>query len=129
MGDPPRCVIGLDAGATKTVGLLVDDEGRLRAQARGVGANLQVQGEAQVWAVFRGMLGELAEAGPAKALCVGIAGVDRPHDEASVREIRIRLGYPTHRIVNDAVIALHAGSPSGVGIVVLSGTGSIAYGI
>lgn len=33
------------------------------------------------------------------------------------------------RIVNDAVVALVAGAPEGVGIVLVAGTGSIAYGI
>jgi len=135
MGDDPgghpaaRYVVGLDAGATKTVGLLADEHGRVLAQARGGGANLQVQGEAQVEGVFRGVLEELAEVGRAEALCVGIAGVDRPPDEAAVREILTHLGHPHARIVNDAVIALAAGSVSRTGIVVLSGTGSIAYGI
>jgi len=122
-------VVGLDAGATKTVGLLADDKGRVVAQARGGGANLQVQGEALVEAVFKSLLDELSATGRARALCVGIAGVDRPPDEAAIHEILVRLGYPVHRIVNDAVIALAAGSPSRTGIVVLSGTGSIAYGI
>jgi N-acetylglucosamine kinase-like BadF-type ATPase len=124
-----RCVVGIDAGATKTVGLLADERGRILAQARGAGANLQVQGEAQVEGVFRAILEELSRVGRAQALCVGIAGVDRPPDEAAVREILTRLGHPRGRIVNDAVIALVAGSPHRTGVVVLSGTGSIAYGI
>jgi glucosamine kinase len=124
-----RSVIGIDAGATKTVGLLADERGNVIAQARGGGANLQVQGEVQLEGVFRAILEDLAEVGPAAALCVGIAGVDRPADEAVVRDVLGRLGFPQARIVNDAVIALAAGSPSRTGIVVLSGTGSIAYGI
>jgi N-acetylglucosamine kinase-like BadF-type ATPase len=124
-----RCVVGIDAGATKTVGILADERGRTLAQARGTGANLQVQGEAQVEAVFRAILDELAEVGRPQALCVGIAGVDRPADEAAVREILTQLGHPRGRIVNDAVIVLAAGSPSRTGIVVLSGTGSISYGV
>lgn len=127
--DGARCVIGLDAGATKTVGLLADERGHVLAQARGGGANLQVQGEAQLEAVFRAILADLGEVGTAQALCVGLAGVDRPADEATLREILARLGFPKARIVNDAVIALAAGSPSRTGIVVLSGTGSIAYGV
>jgi len=60
---------------------------------------------------------------------LGIAGVDRPHDEAVIRGILRRLGHRENvRVVNDAAIALLAGAPEGVGIVVLAGTGSIAYG-
>jgi N-acetylglucosamine kinase-like BadF-type ATPase len=129
MGSAGQLVVGLDAGATKTVGLLADERGRVLAQARAGGANLQVQGEAQVEAVFRGVLNELAEVGRPEAVGVGIAGVDRAPDEASVREILARLGHTKVRITNDALIALVAGSPGKVGIVVLAGTGSIAYGI
>ena len=129
--DPgPRCVVGIDAGATKTVGLLADERGRILAQARGGGANLHVQGEVQVEAVLRALVGELAEIGAPGALCVGMAGVDRPHDEEVVREILARIGYSgAIRIANDALIALVAGSPGRTGIVVISGTGSIAYGV
>lgn len=126
----PRGVVGIDAGATKTVGILADESGRVLAQARAGGANLHVQGEAQVESVLRALLGELGQVAAPAALCVGMAGVDRPHDEQVVREILGRIGYGgALRVANDALIALMAGSPSGTGIVVLSGTGSIAYGV
>jgi N-acetylglucosamine kinase-like BadF-type ATPase len=125
-----RGVIGIDAGATKTVALLADEQGRILAQARGGGANLHVQGEAQVEAVLRALLSELTAVAPAGALCVGMAGVDRPHDEAVVREILARLGYTGRiRVAHDALIALVAGAPDRVGIAILSGTGSITYGM
>jgi N-acetylglucosamine kinase len=55
--------------------------------------------------------------------------VDRPHDEEVIRGILRRLGYrETARVVNDAAIALVAGAEERVGIVILAGTGSIAYG-
>jgi N-acetylglucosamine kinase-like BadF-type ATPase len=127
--DGVRWVVGIDAGATKTVALLGDDDGRIRASARGGGANLQVQGMAEVEAVLRAVLEELAPAGRPEALCVGMAGVDRPLDEARIRAILARLGQTRVRVENDALIALAAGSPDRKGIVVLSGTGSIAYGI
>ena len=50
-----RYVLGIDAGGTKTVGLLADEQGRLVAEARGGGANLQTQGELEVEKVFDGM--------------------------------------------------------------------------
>jgi N-acetylglucosamine kinase-like BadF-type ATPase len=47
-----------------------------------------------------------------------------------VRGILRRLGHrQTARVVNDAVIALVAGAPERYGIVILAGTGSIAYGL
>jgi N-acetylglucosamine kinase-like BadF-type ATPase len=63
------------------------------------------------------------------AICLGIAGVDRASDEAVVRSIMRRIGYKAQiLIVNDALIALQAGVGDAAGIVIVSGTGSIAYG-
>jgi N-acetylglucosamine kinase-like BadF-type ATPase len=63
------------------------------------------------------------------AICLGIAGVDRPNDAATVRSIMRRIGFNSRvLIVNDALIALETGAPGQPGIVIISGTGSIAYG-
>jgi N-acetylglucosamine kinase-like BadF-type ATPase len=122
-------VIGIDAGGTKTVGLLADGQGQVVGEARGGGANLQTAGELEVEKVLDGILEALDPSRRAAALCLGIAGVDRPADEQVIRGILRRLGYRENaRVVNDAAIALAAGAPQRVGIVVLAGTGSIAYG-
>jgi N-acetylglucosamine kinase-like BadF-type ATPase len=124
-----RYVIGIDAGGTKTVGLLADESGQVLAEVRGSGANLQTHGELEVEKVFDDVMEALAQGRAIAAVGLGIAGVDRPHDEAVIRGILRRLGHrETVRVVNDAAIALVAGAPDGVGIVVLAGTGSIAYG-
>ena len=63
------------------------------------------------------------------AICLGIAGVDRPDDARVVREIMKRIGYKAKvLVVNDALVALEAGAPDQPGVVVIAGTGSIAYG-
>jgi N-acetylglucosamine kinase len=124
-----RYVVGIDAGGTKTVGLLADETGVVLAEARGGGANLQTHGELGVEKVFDEILEVLGRDRPVAAVCLGIAGVDRPHDEGVIRGILRRLGHrETARVVNDAAVALVAGAPGRVGIVVLAGTGSIAYG-
>jgi N-acetylglucosamine kinase-like BadF-type ATPase len=125
-----RFVLGIDAGGTKTVGLLADESGRVMAEARGGGANLQIHGELEVEKVFDRVIEKLTGGRPVASLCLGIAGVDRARDEVVIRDILRRLGHrETARVVNDAVIALVAGAPERVGIVVLAGTGSIAYGV
>lgn len=122
-------VLGIDAGGTKTVGLLADETGRVLAESRGSGANLQVHGELEVEKVFHGVIEALGTDHVIAAVCLGIAGVDRPHDQEVIRGILRRLGHRERaRVVNDAVIALVAGSPDRFGIVLLAGTGSIAYG-
>ena len=124
-------VLGIDAGGTKTVCLLADAEGRIVSEARAGGANLQAAGELEVekvlHAVMEDALGE-RDLQPA-AICLGIAGVDRESDAVAVRGIMRRIGFKTRTlVVNDALIALVAGAGNQPGIVIVAGTGSIAYG-
>src|SRR5438045_2968301 len=63
------------------------------------------------------------------AICLGIAGVDRPDDTAAVHSIMRRIGAKAQVVVvNDALVALVAGAGDSPGVVVVAGTGSIAYG-
>ena len=124
-------VLGIDAGGTKTVCLLADDRGVIVAEARAGGANLQSSGELGVEKILHGIMDEALgerEVRP-DAICLGIAGVDRPPDAAAVRGIMHRIGYKSRvLVVNDALIALVAGVGEAPGIVIVAGTGSIAYG-
>jgi len=124
-------VLGIDVGGTKTVCLLANEDGKILAEAREGGANLQGAGELALEKVLHNVM-ESALAGQQtmpSAICLGIAGVDRADDQNVVRGIMDRIGYKaTILIVNDALIALQAGIGDAPGIVIVSGTGSIAYG-
>jgi N-acetylglucosamine kinase-like BadF-type ATPase len=124
-------VLGIDAGGTKTVCLLADARGHVVAEARGGGANLQAAGELEVEKVLHQVMDEAIgdrDVRPA-AICLGIAGVDREDDAEAVRGIMRRIGFKTRTlVVNDALIALVAGAGDRPGVVVVAGTGSIAYG-
>jgi N-acetylglucosamine kinase-like BadF-type ATPase len=126
-----RYVLGIDAGGTKTRALLAEDTGRVVAGARGGGANLRTHGELQVEKVLHAVV-EAAEAEGgvrADALALGMAGADRPEDDAVLREILRRIGFKSRVVVtNDARIAFVAGSALRVGIALVCGTGSIAWG-
>jgi N-acetylglucosamine kinase-like BadF-type ATPase len=124
-------VLGIDAGGTKTVCLLADQQGNVIAEARDTGANLQAVGELEVEKVLHRVMEEAigSRAIVPSAICLGIAGVDRPDDSAVMRAIMRRIGYKARIVVvNDALIALEAGAPGQPGVVVISGTGSISYG-
>ncbi|HEY3883909.1 MAG TPA: BadF/BadG/BcrA/BcrD ATPase family protein, partial [Vicinamibacterales bacterium] len=124
-------VLGLDAGGTKTVCLLADGAGQVLAEARRGGANLQAAGELEVEKVLHEVMEEALAACDAvpSAVCLGIAGVDRPGDAVVVAGIMKRIGYKARvLVVNDALVALEAGAPASAGVVVIAGTGSIAYG-
>src|SRR5262252_7741762 len=124
-------VLGIDVGGTKTVCVLANEDGAILSTAREAGANLQGVGELALEKVLHTVM-EKALAGQhvmPSAICLGIAGVDRAEDQDVVRGIMDRIGYrATILIVNDALIALQAGVGDAPGIVVVSGTGSIAYG-
>jgi len=125
-------VIGIDAGGTRTVAILADDDARVLGEARGSGANLHSEGEAGVERVLRDLLASLAASNPGvsvAAIGAGIAGVARTEEVAVIRRVldRILPGVPAV-VVSDALVALEAGTRRGAAIVLISGTGSIAYG-
>ena len=124
-------VLGIDAGGTKTVCLLADDRGAIVSSVRGAGANLHTIGEAVVEQVLRTIVHEALGHGAVdpSAICIGMAGVDRDDERQLVHAIMRRIA-PQSRIlvVNDALIALVAGARDEPGIVIISGTGSIAFG-
>ena len=129
--DDSLFVLGIDAGGTKTVCQLANERGEVLAEARRGGANLQAVGELEVEKVLHDVMEEALgdrDLVPA-AICLGIAGVDRPDDAKVVAGIMKRIGYKARvLVVNDALVALEAGAPEQPGVVVIAGTGSIAYG-
>jgi N-acetylglucosamine kinase-like BadF-type ATPase len=124
-------VLGIDAGGTKTVCLLADEQGTILAEARGPGANLHTAGEL----VVEKVLHEVMESATRDrgimphAICLGMAGVDRDEEWRVVGAMMRRIGHTRRTlVVNDALIALVAGAGDEPGIVIIAGTGSIAYG-
>lgn len=125
-------VLGIDAGGTKTVCYLATADGHVVGEGRGGGANLHAHGELQVEKVLHGVIEQAIGDRSIfpDAVCLGVAGVDRPEDDRTVREIMRRLGFRRHTlVVNDALVALVAGVGDTPGVVLIAGTGSIAYGI
>jgi len=125
-------VLGIDAGGSKTVALLATADGRIVAEGRAGGANLRTEGELTVEKTLHDVIDQvlLPHPAPPAAVCLGIAGVDRADDAATIRGVMRRLGFRDRTlIVNDALIALVAGAGRATGLVVVAGTGSIAYGV
>jgi N-acetylglucosamine kinase-like BadF-type ATPase len=124
-----RYALGIDAGGSKTQALLADETGRVIAGGRGGGANLRTHGELQVEKILHAVVDEAQGAVRADAVALGIAGADRPDDHAVLREILRRMGFKSRVIVtNDARVAFVAGSAERVGLALVCGTGSIAWG-
>ena len=126
-----RYVLGIDAGGTKTRALLADETGRVVGGALGGGANLRTHGELEVEKVLHAVIEEACAGAPAppEAVALGIAGADRPPDETVLRAILRRIGFRNRVVVtNDARLAFVAGSELRVGLALVCGTGSIAWG-
>jgi N-acetylglucosamine kinase-like BadF-type ATPase len=127
----PPLVIGIDAGGTKTEAILADGDGRIVARSRRGGANLAAHGELAVEKTLHEVIEETLGDDHLRpdVICLGIAGVDRAEDNAIIQGIMRRIGARARILVtNDALIALVAGAGLGAGVVVIAGTGSIAYG-
>jgi len=124
-------VLGIDAGGTKTVCLLANERGEVLSQARASGANLQVMGEFGVEKILYRVMEDTLGGRDIRldAICLGIAGVDRPRDAQTINGIMRRISQKTPTlVVNDALVALVAGAGDQAGVVIVAGTGSIAYG-
>jgi N-acetylglucosamine kinase-like BadF-type ATPase len=124
-------VLGIDAGGTKTVCYLAAEDGTVVGEARGGGANLQIEGELGVEKVLHAVMEEAlgGRAASVGAVCLGAAGVDREQERQVVLQIMRRISARARTlVVNDALVALTAGVSDAPGVVLICGTGSIVYG-
>lgn len=116
----PLRVVGIDAGGTRVRAVLADVETGAPV-GEPVLCAASASGEPPDLPLFA--------ASGVVAVCTGIAKYTRP-GVAAAWETRLAEIYPDAvvNIVPDYVIAFHAGVPNGSGIVVVAGTGSVAYG-
>ncbi len=129
-----RFVLAVDGGGTKTEGVLADLQGTPVARCIRGPSNYQATGADQalsVWTdVLSGLLGEAgAEVSSLAAAGFGLSGWDRPRDEENIRTLVERLALPCPVWMdNDTYLILRAGTPDGVGVGIVSGTGANAAG-
>ena len=128
-------IIGIDGGGTKTIGILATATGQHLAQVQSGPANYHVVGETKTQAVLEGIIAELYEkvdippTSPVR-FCLGMAGLGRATDREVIGRICDELGICQNRILtHDAHIALVGGTGKQEGVIVISGTGAIVYGI
>jgi len=122
--------IGIDAGGTKTLGVLVDMGGREVARAGGPGANPWSSGRGVARRALAAVIEPLLEGAGVRAVCVGSAGIGREDGQTAAEE-DLRSIVPAGvaiRVCTDAVAALGAGNGERPAMVVIAGTGSIVYG-
>ena len=124
--------LGIDGGGTKTTSA-VGDESQLLATATAGPSNIVRVGEVQAReSLHQSVRQACAAAGitpPQVAhTCVGGSGAARPEFAAIVRRALAEILPTPIEVVGDMQIALEAAFDTGPGVVVIAGTGSIAYG-
>ena len=142
--------LGIDGGGSSTQALLGDEAGRILARSVAGPSNPTKVGiEGAKKELLRAARRALRKASTAagggrlttargsggrrrgprlEAVCAGVAGVDRPAlSRPLLAWLRRVIPARHHLLVVDAAIGLHAALGTGTGMVVESGTGSIAY--
>jgi N-acetylglucosamine kinase-like BadF-type ATPase len=124
--------LGIDGGGSKTSCVIGDDNS---IQGRGVSgpSNIVRVGEQRARESMAAAIRQACSAANIKPsqierTCIGIAGGARPETAEIVRRILSEIVGGQIEVVGDMVIAMEAASGTGPGVVVIAGTGSIAYG-
>lgn len=129
-----RYVLAVDGGGTKTEGVLADRAGVVVARKVTGPSNYQAVGAQAALEVWAGLLLALLEKAGADvtdlaAAGFGLSGWDRPRDEQNIRALVERLDLPCPLwLDNDTYLILRAGTPDGVGVGLVSGTGANCAG-
>jgi N-acetylglucosamine kinase-like BadF-type ATPase len=132
-------VMGIDGGGTKTVALLADDSGDILMEEVGGPTNYQVIG---IDAASKNLIHLIRTccknagytANTVAIVVMGLAGAGRVSDQVRISERVIKLARTRRMKLNkivvesDARIALEGALRGAPGIVMIGGTGSIAFG-
>lgn len=122
-------VLGVDGGNTKTVALVANTDGVIVGAGRGgcsdiYGASSFESAIAEIEAAVKAALPEGASTSDIATAVFSLAGADWEEDKA---DLSVALGRlvpcAAVTVINDAIGALRAGTPDGVGVSVVVGTG------
>jgi glucosamine kinase len=128
--------LGIDGGGTKTR-CIVGDETSVLGSAVSGGSNVVRLGEARAREALHTAIRQVLSAAKVRldridGICIGASGAGRPEIAEKIRgivaEIDAKLSPAKIQVVGDTVIALEAAFGAGPGVVVIAGTGSIAFG-
>ncbi|HEV2859680.1 MAG TPA: BadF/BadG/BcrA/BcrD ATPase family protein [Pyrinomonadaceae bacterium] len=131
---PPRLVLGVDGGGTKTRAVVADGSGRVLGEGNAGPSNpLRVGVREAAGAVREAAELACAAAGVRRldidAAEVGLAGVRRVDIRERMRDALSVLGAKAVEVVTDADIALYGATEGRPGLVIIAGTGSICCGV
>ncbi len=124
--------LGIDGGGSKT-SCLIGDDTHILGIGTAPGSNVVRVGEGNAREAFAAAIQQAcAEARLAPQqitrTCVGVAGAARPQISEIVHRLLSELVSGEIEVLGDMSIALEAAFGPGPGVIVIAGTGSIAYG-
>jgi glucosamine kinase len=127
-------VIGIDGGGSKTHAMVADEHGQTIAETVGPASAVR-PGEAEQSAeviaeVVRDALAscEMTHVTP-RALCVGVAGAGRETERQALWQALVSRDLATELVIHsDFSIALDDAFGDGPGVLLIAGTGSVAFG-
>ncbi len=124
--------LGVDAGGSKTECAIADDQDILGRYTAGSCKIQQVgakEAAKNLRATVHGALSAAkAEGGAIEHACVGISGISEPGVANFVKDVLRSVVSGEITVVGDHIIAHEAAFRGGAGVLVIAGTGSIAYG-
>ncbi len=124
--------LGIDGGGSKTSCLIGDERSILGIGVVG-GSNVIRVGEmrakeALVSAIQQACAAAKISPSQINGTCIGLAGAARPAVNDFVRRVIVEMVAGEVLVLGDMEIALEAAFGTGPGVIVIAGTGSIAYG-
>lgn len=126
----PQYFAGIDGGGTKTLAVVVDQDGHEVGRAAAGGSNLSVIGvdraASEIESALTAAMAGVAAGMPLRAIWAGLAGVDHTGTYDLMLPPLRRLAHDV-RLGNDAELVLTA-LPGAVGVALIAGTGSISLG-
>ncbi|HSH45226.1 MAG TPA: BadF/BadG/BcrA/BcrD ATPase family protein [Longimicrobiales bacterium] len=126
-------MIGLDGGGTRSTIAVADSSGEEVLRRVGPPGRIDPRDpDGSARRLIRLIHDTLAEAGrtvPADALCVGLAGAGTVSAREEMHGALRRAGVARAvEVLTDGEVALHGALGGGAGILLIAGTGSVAYG-
>jgi glucosamine kinase len=126
-------LVGIDGGGTRTTVALADARGVELVREKGPPGLVDPRDPSAsagvLIALVREVMGGRGLRPPAAALCAGLAGVGHATEREAVREALSEAGIADRvTVVSDGEIALEGALGGGPGLLVIAGTGSVAYG-
>jgi glucosamine kinase len=124
--------LGIDGGGSKTTCAVGDEAHQLEIATAGP-SNITRVGEARArealhQAIRQSCAASKIDPGQVERACIGAAGAGREEVASAVRGMVAELIPGEIEVVGDMEIALAAAFGTGPGVIVIAGTGSIAYG-